>query len=139
MQIFGDGRGMKRPIESVLAYVIVLVALLGATGVIEQVDAWTRAGAVVECEVLEKSVSGGLTHRLAGRVDGTEVTMHVRPQIYHRVSVGDKIPCAVMNGEYVPICGSGTALYQFVTDNIHLKVKKVTITLPLVWLTNTKN
>ena len=82
----------------------------------EQLDAWTRADCVMECEVVNLKLTGlQYSAELMSHYDGIVRSTSVSLTDGRALTVGDIIPCAMVSNRLIPIKGYDTELYQRVS------------------------
>lgn len=107
-----------------LAVCMLIPLQLGA----EQVDAWTRADAVMQCEVVRLERKGlRYATDLLSHYDGIVRPASVSLADGRSLAVGDIIPCAMVADRLIPIRGYDTELYRQIS-----KYKIEPLTVPVV-------
>ena len=104
---------------------LAICALIPLQAGAEQLDAWTRADAVMQCEVVSLKRTGlRYTADLMSYYDGLVRSASVRLTDGRSLAVGDVIPCAMVCDRLIPIRGYDTQLYKRVSA---YKVEPVSI------------
>ena len=88
----------------------------------EQLDAWTRADIVMECEVVRLEHTGlRCSVDFLSYYDGVLRTENISLSAYLSLEVGDVVPCALVAGKLVAIRGYDTELYRYISDEYQLE------------------
>lgn len=91
----------------------------------EQIDAWSRADCVMECEVISLKCAGlRYTAELMSYYDGIVRSTSISLIDGRSLTVGDVVQCAMVTDRLIPIKGYDTELYQRVS---RYKVEPLTV------------